>query len=77
MREFDEEVEQDMTAMGGPKYASLGGLTFREALAGNKLVADVTSRCSFPRRTSAMAALPHLMLSILNRQSYCSSIRSC
>ncbi len=44
---FDEEVEQDMTSMGGPKYASLGALTFREALAGNKLVADTDGRPLF------------------------------
>lgn len=45
--QFDAEVEQDMTAMGGPNYASLGGLTFREALAGNKLVADVDGKPLF------------------------------
>jgi hypothetical protein len=44
---FDKEVEQDMIAMGGPKYASLGALTFREALAGNKLVADTDGRPLF------------------------------
>lgn len=44
---FDAEVEQDMTSMGGPNYASLGALTFREALAGNKLVADVDGKPLF------------------------------
>jgi hypothetical protein len=37
-----------MTTMGGPNHDSTGELTFGEALAGNKLVADVDGKpCSF------------------------------
>jgi hypothetical protein len=45
--QFDTEVEQDMTVRGGPNYASLGGLTFRVALAGKKLIADVDGKLLF------------------------------
>jgi hypothetical protein len=38
---FDHDLQEDLTRIGGPGYASLGGLAYREALAGNKLAADV------------------------------------
>jgi len=37
---FDRELMDDLTRLGGPRYASLGALTYREALAANKLAAD-------------------------------------
>ena len=39
-RSFDEEVMTDLTKAGGPKYARLGALAYRQALAAHKLVAD-------------------------------------
>src|SRR5207248_208417 len=39
-RTFDEEVVADLARAGGPKYARLGALAYRQALAAHKLVAD-------------------------------------
>ena len=44
---FDRELEADLTRLGGSAYASLGAITYREALAGNKLAADVNGQPLF------------------------------
>jgi hypothetical protein len=44
---FDRALEEDLTKVGGAKYASLGALTFREAFAANGLAADVDGRPLF------------------------------
>jgi hypothetical protein len=38
---FDEALEADLERVGGPAYAALGSLAYRQALAAQKLVADV------------------------------------
>lgn len=38
---FDSRLEADLAAVGGPDYADLGCLAFRQALAAQKLCADV------------------------------------
>lgn len=37
---FDSEFMEDLTKVGGEKYARLGALAYRQCLAGNKLAAD-------------------------------------
>ena len=37
---FDQELLADLEKAGGPKYASLGALAFRQSLAASKVVAD-------------------------------------
>jgi hypothetical protein len=37
---FDEELMADLTKVGGPKYAELCALAYRQCLAGNKLAVD-------------------------------------
>ncbi len=44
---FDTAVDKLLSKAGGTKYASLGALTYREALAANGLVADVDGRPLF------------------------------
>jgi hypothetical protein len=44
---FDEEMRKDMVKLGGANYASLGALTYREALAGNGLAVDSDGRPLF------------------------------
>jgi Domain of unknown function (DUF4965)/Domain of unknown function (DUF5127)/Domain of unknown function (DUF1793)/Domain of unknown function (DUF4964) len=39
-RAFDEEIMADLSRAGGAKYARLGALAYRQALAAHKLVAD-------------------------------------
>jgi hypothetical protein len=39
-RALDEELLADMTRLGGPKYARIIGLSYRQAFAGCKIVAD-------------------------------------
>ncbi len=46
-KSFDELVKHDLTKMGGEKYASLGALAYRAALAANGLAADVDGRPLF------------------------------
>ncbi|MGA9062744.1 MAG: DUF4965 domain-containing protein [Terracidiphilus sp.] len=46
-KSFDELVQQDLTKVGGAKYASLGALAYRAALAANGLAADVDGRPLF------------------------------
>ncbi|MDD8025157.1 MAG: DUF4965 domain-containing protein [Acidobacteriota bacterium] len=40
-RRFDTELMADLTASGGPKYALLGALSYRQSLAAHKLAADI------------------------------------
>ncbi len=40
-RRFDDELMADLTAAGGPKYAALGALSYRQSLAAHKLAADI------------------------------------
>jgi hypothetical protein len=44
---FDRELENDLTRLGGSAYASLAAITYREALAGNKLAADLDGQPLF------------------------------
>ncbi len=44
---FDKELHKDLEKMGGAKYASLGALAYRQALAGNGLAADRDGRPLF------------------------------
>lgn len=37
---FDAEVEADLAAVGGPEYAAVAALAYRQCLAGHKLVQD-------------------------------------
>jgi len=46
-KSFDELVQKDLTKVGGAKYASLGALAYRAALAANGLAADVDGRPLF------------------------------
>jgi glutaminase A-like protein/uncharacterized protein DUF5127/uncharacterized protein DUF4964 len=46
-RSFDRELEDDLTRLGGPGYASLGAMTYREALSANKLAADADGKPLF------------------------------
>jgi hypothetical protein len=39
-RRFDDELMADLTAAGGPEYAALAALAFRQTVAAHKLVAD-------------------------------------
>lgn len=39
--QFDQTLQTDMTKVGGPDYAYLGSLLFRQTLAAHKLVADI------------------------------------
>ena len=39
-RRFDDEIMADLTRLGGPKYARLAAMAYRQALAAHKLVAD-------------------------------------
>ncbi|MDX1983549.1 MAG: DUF4965 domain-containing protein, partial [Bryobacteraceae bacterium] len=39
-RKFDSELTRDLAAAGGPKYAALAVLAYRQALAAHKLAAD-------------------------------------
>ncbi len=43
-RDFDTELMADMTRMGGQKYAAIGALAFRQALAAQKVVADANGQ---------------------------------
>ncbi len=40
-RAFDDELMADLTAAGGPKYAALGALSYRQSLAAHKLAVDI------------------------------------
>ena len=40
-RRFDDELMADMTAVGGPRYAALGALAYRQSLAAHKLAVDI------------------------------------
>lgn len=40
-RQYDEELRRDLEQVGGPRYAALVSLAHRQALAAQKLVADV------------------------------------
>ncbi len=40
-RRFDAELMADLTAAGGPKYAQLSALSYRQSLAAHKLAADI------------------------------------
>jgi hypothetical protein len=44
---FDAELMADMTTVGGEKYARLGALAYRQALAAHKLVADFDGTAMF------------------------------
>lgn len=44
---FDREFTADLTHVGGTTYASLAAITYREAMAGNKLAADVNGKPLF------------------------------
>jgi hypothetical protein len=47
---FDKELVDDLTRMGGPKYARLCSLAYRQAQAANKVVADANgSPLMFPK----------------------------
>lgn len=41
---FDEEVTKDLVQAGGERYAAMAALAYRQALAGNKLVADANGQ---------------------------------
>jgi len=40
-RRFDEELTADLMHAGGPKYAQIAALAYRQAMAAHKLVADI------------------------------------
>jgi hypothetical protein len=46
-RAFDEELMADLTAVGGPKYAALGALSYRQSLAAHKLAVDIDGTALF------------------------------
>ncbi len=46
-RRFDDELMADLTAAGGPKYAALGALSYRQSLAAHKLAADIDGTALF------------------------------
>jgi hypothetical protein len=46
-RAFDDEVMADLTKAGGPKYARLAALAYRQALAAHKLAADSAGKPLF------------------------------
>jgi hypothetical protein len=49
-RKFDEELVADLAACGGERYAQLASLTYRQAQAGNKVVADAKGQAlMFPK----------------------------
>lgn len=41
---FDRELAADLNRVGGPKYAEIANLAYRQAVAANKLVADESGR---------------------------------
>jgi len=43
-RAFDAELLRDLTQAGGPKYAAIGALAFRQTLASTKLAADANGQ---------------------------------
>lgn len=43
-RAFDEEIWRDLEGAGGPKYAAIGALAFRQTLASTKLAADANGQ---------------------------------
>ncbi len=51
---FDTEMMADLTKTGGPKYAQLCALAYRQCLAGNKIVADRNGQpLMFPKENSS------------------------
>ena len=51
---FDEELAKDLLQAGGERYAAMAVLAYRQALAGNKLVADATGQpLLFPKENTS------------------------
>jgi hypothetical protein len=51
---FDEEVTKDLLQAGGERYAAMSALAYRQALAGNKLVADANGQpLLFPKESAS------------------------
>lgn len=46
-RRFDEELASDLNAVGGPSYAEVAILAFRQTIAAHKLVADIDGQPLF------------------------------
>ena len=43
-RAFDEELARDLASVGGPRYAAIGALAYRQTLASTKLAADANGQ---------------------------------
>jgi len=43
-RKFDHELLEDLSRAGGPKYAQIGALAYRQCLAANKVAADANGQ---------------------------------
>ena len=51
---FDEELGKDLLQAGGERYAAMAALAYRQALAGNKLVADANGQpLLFPKENTS------------------------
>jgi hypothetical protein len=51
---FDEELWKDLVQAGGERYAGMAALAYRQALAGNKLVADASGQpLLFPKENTS------------------------
>ncbi len=56
--QFDRELLADFTAIGGPRYAELASLSYRQCVAGSKLVADPAGQpLWFPKENSSNGCL--------------------